>query len=215
MLAASAACSQVSPDHLQAAPLLVLRAIGSHWLGATLALPGLKSEPRIFAQDNTPRNQCCRHPAAVGPQQLYLAAMPDSNTPTSLIPFGDKDQFLTVHDQPHQRSKRAPNRRHRQRQNRRQADNGRSNSEQDDNPPQERIRTEFGRVCVRRHARVRLQVAPSATSSSRDRDPEAPKARETPVYPSLVRPRNDSRDSPATIRRVRAFLVCIATLTWS
>jgi hypothetical protein len=30
-----------------------------------------------------------------------------------------------------------------------------------------------------------------------------------------VRPRNDSRDSPATARRVRAFLVCIATSTWS
>ena len=149
MLAASPPCSQVPPDHLQAAPVLVFLPFFAHQLGKSLPIIGLESEPCKSGQDDATRKKCCPNPTTIRRQDCKLAIVFHAYALTSLIPVGNYEQFAGIHEQPDDRGGGTPGDRNRQSQNHRDTEHGRRHSGNDDNAAQQGLRSEFGRVCVR------------------------------------------------------------------
>ena len=75
MVAASVPCSQVSPDNLQAPPVLVSRVFAPKKLDMMAAVFRCESEPCERAKDNAPRTQCCRHATTVRHRHQYVSIL--------------------------------------------------------------------------------------------------------------------------------------------
>ena len=149
MVAASPPCSNVPPDHLQAAPALVSGASFADQLCKLLSIFCSEAEPGNFWQHDTAANECCRNPTTVRRLQSDGAIMLNPNALAALIPFRDNEQLADIYERPCAGGDDAPQQRDRQRKQQEKADASRDNSAAQDKAPQARVRLEFGRVCVR------------------------------------------------------------------
>ena len=165
MLAVSRACSQMPPDHLQAAPVLVLRAFAAYQFGKSLAIVGLKSEPGDSAEHHTSGKKCCPKPTTIRCQSVDSTVVRNTNSQTSFMALGNNDHITDARCQPDEPGKRTPMRRNWQQQNHRKTEDGRCQPRQHHKTTQQWVRCEFAQVCVQRHVLVRLPAVPFATSS--------------------------------------------------
>ena len=166
MLAVSTACSQVPPDHLQVSPVLVLRRLGAKQLREMLTIICPESQPRQARQDNAPCTQGGRQATASGRHNLYVTVVRDSQSLTEAESFGKSTYFVRTQKQPYDRADDTPMDCDWYCGQQREPENHRTETGYDNDAPQDRIRSEFGRVAVRRHLRVRLLAVPGTTSSS-------------------------------------------------
>ena len=108
MLAVSRHPSQVSPDHLEAAPRLVFTRISADQLGASAAIRGSDAQPCVFLEYDTPGQQLCRYPFGVADQQFQVALAIDPDTPIGLIAIGYNAQLTSTQAQPYERRQATP-----------------------------------------------------------------------------------------------------------
>jgi len=100
MLAVSPACSQVSPDYLQAPPVLVFRAVATQQLGKPLAARRLESQPREITQHNATSGQCCSLATTRGVKYPHSPIVLDANALAALLCPDDDAKFMRTQYQP-------------------------------------------------------------------------------------------------------------------
>ena len=152
MVAASTTRSQVPPYDLQAPPVLVLRAIATNQLRESAAVMRLESKPGDSGQDNAARPQRCRHPTPIRNQHRRGPVVQQANAPATLESLHNQGQISAIKNKPGECHANTPIRRNWKGDYEHNADGRGRYAGAKDNAPEKRVRCEFGRVCVRRHA---------------------------------------------------------------